>query len=262
MLGLPRTIVPASSGAADRRAAAVVETLVGRVSGFDELLRALLDALCKGFAVVEVVCGYESDGRLTITDWIAHRQEFFAFEDNGELLLLSPPFGAGEGSPSRGALESASVAIGRTIIAPQQTLAAHPRKFLVLRHGADARNPYGRGLCQHAYWYYFFKKNNLKFWAVANEKYGAPTVLATHPASYPAPDRDALIELLQNLPGESGLVVPETIKVSLLEAHRAGTTGVFRELADWCNDEMSKVVLGATLTAGEGRRSGSLEIPS
>jgi hypothetical protein len=31
-------------------------------------------------------------------------------------------------------------------------------------------------------------------------------------------------------------------------------------MADWCNDEISKVVLGQTLTTSEGRRSGSLAL--
>ncbi len=69
-------------------------------------------------------------------------------------------------------------------------------------------------------------------------------------------------EVLEALQTDSSVVIPESIELKLLEQARTGNAASYREFLDWCNDEVSKIVLGATLTAGEGRRSGSLALGS
>jgi len=257
LLGLPRAVVASGGGDADRSAQSLVEQLISGVPDFEGLCRALLDGMTKGFAVIECVWGYDAAGRLNVVDWIAHRQESFGFADDGSLELLCPPFSP---LPSIPPTDLNVLLDGRAAIPPQGTRPAPARKFLVLKFGADARHRYGRGLCQHAYWYYWFKKNALKFWAVFTEKFGAPTAVATFPPGTPREERDNLLEILRSLQSDAGVVVPETIKLHLLEAGRSGGASAFREFAEWCNDEMSKIVLGGTLTSGEGRRGGSLAL--
>jgi phage gp29-like protein len=55
-------------------------------------------------------------------------------------------------------------------------------------------------------------------------------------------------------------MIPEGITLELLEASRSGSGDTYRQLAQWCNDEISRGVLGQTLTASEGQRSGSLAL--
>jgi phage gp29-like protein len=134
------------------------------------------------------------------------------------------------------------------------------RKFIRFHFRPCPLAPYGTPLCAKAYWYYWFKKNNLKFWSLYNEKFGAPTALARYgPATTPE-DLARLAEVLESLQNDTGILIPESIALEFLEARRAGAAGSYREFADWCNDEMSKIVLGQTLTTGEGRRSGSLAL--
>lgn len=257
LLGLPRAIVASGGGDADRSAQSLVEQLVQGMHDFDGLCRALLDGMTKGFAVIECVWGYDAARRLNVVDWIAHRQESFSFAEDGTLQLLSPPFARASATQP----DAAPLLLdGRAAFPPDGARPAPARKFLVLKFGADMRHPYGRGLCQHAYWYYWFKKNALKFWAVFTEKFGAPTAVATFPPGTPREERDRLLEILRSLQSDAGVVVPETIKLHLLEAGRTGSASAFREFAEWCNDEMSKIVLGGTLTSGEGRRGGSLAL--
>jgi phage gp29-like protein len=257
LLGLPRAVVASGGENAERSAQSLVEQLVAGMHDFDGLCRALLDGMTKGFAVIECVWGYDAARRLNVVDWIAHRQESFSFGDDGGLELLSPPFAP---APSSQASEASLLLDGRSAFPPQGARPAPARKFLVLKFGADVRHRYGRGLCQHAYWFYWFKKNALKFWAVFTEKFGAPTAVATFPPGTPREERDNILEILRSLQSDAGVVVPETIKLHLLEAGRTGGASAFREFAEWCNDEMSKIVLGGTLTSGEGRRGGSLAL--
>lgn len=256
LLGLGRRVVPGGRTERDQRAAELVGELWGAIPRPGALLRALLDAVAKGFAAVELVWDYDGQGRMTVKDWVAHPQEYFAFGNDGELLLLCPPF-RGE-SPD---VNASVLPPGRAVATAASLRPAPDRKFLLCRFGADARNRYGRGLCLHAYWYYWFKKNTVKFWAVYNERFGSPLAVAKTAAGTPDDERERLLETLRALQADTGVVVPETVTLSLLESARPGAAP-FREFADWCNDEMSKVVLGATLTSGEGRRSGSMSLGS
>lgn len=265
LLGLPMAIQPASESAADGRAADLVRDLVAEFPDWDGFLRTLLDALAKGFAAVELCWDYDRLGRLTVVEWIAHRQESFAFSDEGTLLLLSPPFAPPAAAPRGDANDDSRWRApepwtpSRVLLPPTSHHPAPEGRFVVHRHGAGARHRHGRGLCQHAYWYYWFKKNDLKFWAIYNEKFGAPTAVATVALGTPEDERLRVLEVLRAIQSDTGAVVPESVRLSLLESSRAGGA-VFRDLADFCNDEMSKIVLGATLTSGEGRRAGSLAL--
>jgi phage gp29-like protein len=260
LLGLRRKVLPAPpADEQSRTVAAFVERSLAAIPRFEELLRTLLEGIAHGFSAVELVWSYDRDGRLIVSDWISHPQEWFAFSLRGEFLLKSPPFRA-IGAPAD--VPRHFPAAGRGGIAPAQTFPPPPRKFLVLRFGADFRNPYGRGLCQRAYFLYWLKKNVMKFWAIFNEKYGAPTAVAKYGPGTSVDERQRLRDILEALQTDSIIVIPESIQVELLETQKSGNASSYREFLDWCNDEVSKAVLGATLTSSEGRRSGSLALGS
>lgn len=256
LLGLGRAVHPAREAPGAERAAALVERALDALPRGEEFLHALLDGLAKGFAVVELVWERDAAGRVMPAEWIAHRQEHFAFDGRGRLRLLSPPFRPGDG----GAAEAPPHALGRSTAPARAALAPPPRKFIALAFGRDARNPYGRGLCQRAFWPCWFKRANLRAWSVFNERHGAPTAVASYPPGTPEDERRALLEALDSLQTDAGVIVPDTIEVKLLDSPHRGDGGAFRSLVEWCNDEIARVVLGGTLTSGEGRRGGSLAL--
>jgi phage gp29-like protein len=259
LLGLQRRVIPTAPASDEgREAAAKITHALEQFPRLDEFLHALLDGISKGFAVIELIWNYTPSGQLAVEDWIAHRQEAFAFNENGELMLLSPPFQKNKHSRDNAFYPTSSRGAFTTV----EPFSPPPRKFIAFRFGADARHPYGRGLTQRSYWYYWFKKNVLKFWAVYNEKYGSPTAVAKYGPGTSEAERQELVNILDSLQTESGLVVPESVELTLLEQGRGGNGSSYREFLDWCNDEMSKIALGATLTSGEGRRSGSLALGS
>jgi phage gp29-like protein len=261
LLGLPRTVQPHADTDRARRTASLVEDALARIPRMEALLRTLAEGIARGFAVVELLWGYDARGRLVPVDWIAHPQELFLFDARGRLHLLVPPFRGNDVSDP--VQEPLTLAAGRGVVPAERAVAAPVRKFLVLAFGRDARNPYGRGLCQRAYYYSNFKRAALRQWAIHNERYGAPTAVATYAPGTTEDDRRHLLEVLESLQTEAGIVVPETIRLNLLEGTARASDGrSFRDLADWCNDEISRIVLGATLSTNEGRRSGSLALGS
>lgn len=258
ILSRERRIIPASENSDDVKVADFINSVLNGIPAFDRALYSLLDALSKGFAVLEIIWAVDNNGRVVIKELKSRAQSRFIFGRYGELRLLDPP------EEIRRQLAETQNNNGRNATHPGNLnlwgVPVPERKFLVFTFNAQHDNPYGKGLCARAYWYYWFKKNNLKFWAIFNEKFGSPTVVARYRPGISEEEHRKLLEIIDSLQTDTGVTIPENIMIEFLEAHRSGNINSYKDLADWCNDEISKIVLGQTLTASEGRRSGSLAL--
>ena len=250
VLSRERKVVAASDSPRDREVAEFVARALEAIPQFDQALRDILDAMGKGFSVTEILWSAEG-GRIGVAALKSRSQGRFVFDLEGRLRLLD------DSDAALVSLGAAPIGNSRERQIDNLSYLLPPEKFLVFTFDGRHSNPLGNGLCQKAYWYYWFKKNNLKFWAIFNEKFGSPTVVGKYRAGATDDERDRLLEVIDGLQNDTGIVVPETMVIELLEARRSGNINTYRDLADWCNDEMSKIVLGGTLTSGEGRRSGS-----
>ncbi len=236
VLSSPRKIEPASVTSRDLLIARFVEKALTRIPRFGAALLNLLDAIGKGLSILEIVWEVR-EGQVWVRELKSRAPGRFSFAPDGTLRLSPDEFLARvDGNESRSLPD---------------------RKFLRFTFGGLYDEPYGRGLCARAYWYYWFKKNNTKFWVIYNEKFGAPTVVGKYRPGASEEERRRLFDVVESLQNDTGVTVPESITLELLEARRSGNASTYRELADWCNDEISRLVLGATLTSSEGRRSGS-----
>jgi len=129
-----------------------------------------------------------------------------------------------------------------------------PRKFIVHRHGeADGyENPWGLGLGQRLFWPVFFKRQGIGFWLSALEKFGQPTAVGKYPPGSTQDQQDTLLAALQAIASEVGVVIPEGMVIELLEAKRSGAFDAYESLARYMDEDISKVVLGETLTTSGG----------
>jgi phage gp29-like protein len=241
VLARKRTVEPAGDGERERAIAGWVEQTLQTTPGWQAGLLHLLDALGKGMAVLEVLWGFDGAGRIVPRALKPRAAERFVRDADGGWRLLRGEPGIGVYPGTRGE-------------------PLPPRKFVFALFGADDERPYGKGLCERVYWLWWFKKHNLKFWLVYNEKFGSPTVVARHRAGLGESERARLLEVIDAIHNDAGVTLPEGIELELLEAGRAGGGDSYRELAQWCNDEISRAILGQTLTASEGERSGSLAL--
>ena len=252
-LSRDRKVVAASDSGRDREVADFVARALERIPQFDQALKNALDALGKGFSVTEIIWSVAGN-QIGIAALKSRFQGRFVFDLDGRLRLLDEsevlPL-----TPGWANWPMSAVASDRAPSPPGRTLPEE--KFIILTFDGRHDNPHGNGLCQKAYWYYWFKKNNLKFWVIFNEKFGSPTVVGKYRTGASDEERDRLLGVIDSLQSDTGVVVPESMVIELLEARRSGNINTYRDLADWCNDEISKIVLGGTLTTSEGRRSGS-----
>ena len=249
LLSCPRRIAPASSSQRDGDIARFVEQTLNAIPDLNQTLLHILDAIGKGFSVQEILWQVQA-GRIGIAQIKSRAPWKFLFGPDGALRLSPWSF------PMPPDPASDQTALSRST----EGSILPARKFIVFTFNGLYGNPLGRGLCARAYWYYWFKKNNLKFWVIFNEKFGNPTVVGKYRPGSTEEDRNRLYEVIQSIQSDTGITIPDSITLELLEARRSGNISTYRELADWCNDEISKIVLGATLTASEGRRSGSMAL--
>ncbi|MEN6625220.1 MAG: DUF935 family protein [Candidatus Sumerlaeia bacterium] len=234
VLARPRRVDAALGDSRAQEIAAWVDRALQAIPGWNGVLLHLLDALGKGMAVAEIMWGFDREGRLIPREVKPRAAERFSRGAAGEWRLDETPAGAGRVLP--------------------------PRKFIVALFGASDERPYGKGLCEKLYWYWFFKKHNVKFWLHFNERFGAPTVVARHRSGLNDRERDRLLEVIDAIQTDAGVTIPEGITLELLETQRSGGGDTYRALAQWCNDEMARAILGQTLTSSEGARSGSLAL--
>jgi phage gp29-like protein len=253
-------VIEAGDSPQDRAVAGLVREVLAGIPDFRGALFHLLDAFAKGWAVLEILWTVDAaTGRTMVRALRGRPAGAFALDASGRLYLLE----GGAGGGGHGAVTLPGDLLprpGETAVWARGARLMPERKFVRFVFQGGPTAPYGSPLCAKAYWYYWFKKNNVKFWAVYNEKFGAPTAVARYGAAATAEELDRLAAVLESLQSDSGVLLPEGVALEFLEARRSGATNTYREFADWCNDEISKLVLGQTLTTGEGRRSGSLAL--
>lgn len=235
---IPWEILPADDSPNSIDMADFVFQAIDDIHGpFCEKIKQLLDAIGKGFSILEIVWKLKDSGRwagkYTIEDLIFHKQKYWFFKDRR--------WHKSEDS-------TAIFDIG-------SNLTGTPVPWSKIIHYAfdEADSLYGRAAFKPIYWYSWFKKEGWKSWIIFLNKFGSPTVLGRFPDGAPKAQQDLLLSVIETIQEETGIIIPESMAISLLEASRSGPVS-FRELSDACNAEISKAILGATQTVEEGRR--------
>jgi phage gp29-like protein len=223
------SVNPASESRLDKKAAAEVERQF-KAFKFDLLTRGLLGAVLKGFAVAEVIWA-NVDGVWTATAVKVRKQRRFRFTVEGELRLLTRSNTMdGEAVPER--------------------------KFIVHRHSIDDDDddPYGVGIGSVLFWPAWFKRQVLAHWLRGTEKAATPTTVGTYSGGFDKTREDQLLAAMRRMANDTGIAVPETVELELLEAKNGGGGDFYEKLARYLDELMSEAVLGETLTTNSGER--------
>ncbi len=231
------------AGAEDPRADRARDLVERALKGcrFNQGVEKLLDAILKGIAVAEVM-------------WVVRAGEIVPAELRGRdpmrFRLALPPEGAAPASPEDPppAYELRLLTKGQ----PSDGIAIPARKFVLHRFGAKYEHPWGLGLGARLFWPVFFKRQGIGFWLSALEKFGQPTALGRYQPGTSTDDQDKLLAALQAIASEAGVIVPDGMAVELLEAKRAGSFDSYERLARYMDEDISKVILGQTLSASVG----------
>jgi len=142
---------------------------------------------------------------------------------------------------------------------PGRDVKLPPDKFLIYAYMPRYESPYGASDLRAAYRHWWSKDIILRFYNVYLEKFGSPTVLGSYSRGTPRSQQDDLLKVLDRIQQETAVVLPEDIKVELLEAQRSGESGYLQAI-EYHDRQIAKAILGQTLTTDEGMRYGSFAL--
>jgi phage gp29-like protein len=132
------------------------------------------------------------------------------------------------------------------------------RKMIVHRASSTYENPFGDALAQNVYWLWLFKRLVLKYWASHLEANVSPVPYVQHPVSTNQKIKTEALEIARQIRQSSFGRVPENMKILFAEAKNMAAAGTsYKDFEEYCNDEITKAMLGQVLTTEGGGRGGS-----
>jgi len=266
---LPINIQPASSAREDIRIADMVsEALFGGPLDLGGALFDVLDALGKGFSATEIVwdtSGHEwvparliwRDPRWFMFDWVSGEQVLVrTLTDEGQTIPFAAEDGQAHMQPHLAGGRTARSAGPWNGLQPM-TAPLAPFKFIV--HFAKAKSglPIRGGLARASGWSYLFKNYILKDWVTFAEVFGQPLRLGKYSAGATDADRQALLSAVANIGTDAAAIIPDSMLIEFTEARQNGSAELYQRFCEYLDAQVSKAVLGQTLTTDIPRGGGS-----
>jgi phage gp29-like protein len=193
----------------------------------------LLDAIPKGYSMMEIVWdASRGEARIQALRWIHPKK--ITFWDSITPRVLT------EDEPVRG---------------------ADPPPFKCVYHRCRARSGYDTraGLMRVCAWMYLFKNYAVKDWVAFAEVFGMPLRIGKYEPGASKADREALVHAVRSLGSDAAGIISKSTEIEFVEAQKGSSQNVYESLASFCDAQMSKAILGQTLTseAGGGKGQGS-----
>src|SRR5579863_707779 len=262
-------IRPASNSAADVRLAAMAsEFLLQGTLNLREALFDMLDAIGKGFSATEIIwdtAGAEwyptrllwRDPRWFLFDWISGR-ELLVRTLQGEGQSIPQTTDSGYTHVDARLLPAGRVARNAGGIGAQPlTAPLAPFKFVVHYGQAKSGLPIRGGLARAAAWAYLFKNYVLKDWVTFAEVFGQPLRLGKYGAGATENDKSALLQAVGNIGTDAAAIIPDSMIIEFTQARQSGSTDLYERFTEYIDRQLSKAVLGQTLTTELPRGGGS-----
>lgn len=227
--GAKPRVEPASDDKADREIAEAVEAEIAQHEGLPALIEDMLDALGKGFSVIEI--DWATGARRWTPRQFLHRDpRFFTFDQaTGREVRL------------------------RDALAPQNGLPLEPFHFITHMARMKSGLPYRGGLARMVAFGWMCKGYAMKDWMAFVETYGLPLRIGRYGPSATPEDVAILFRAVANIGTDAAAVLPESMRIDFEQA-ASGATGdrIFENLARYVDEQISKAVLGQTMTADNG----------
>ncbi|MDG3575986.1 DUF935 domain-containing protein [Rhizobium sp. YJ-22] len=233
--GIKPIVVAASNSAEDEMIADAVRELIEQPEFVDDYLTDLLDALGKGYSIVETV--WDRSGK----DWFPARYEwrdqrhFVIDQRDGRTLRFKAP----------GNIEGVDLP---------------PYQFSVHRPKLKSGLPIKAGLARLAAWAFLFKSYTLKDWMAFLEIYGMPLRVGRYGTGASLDDRRVMLQALRDISSDAAAMIPKEMDIEFIEAKGGTGNAVFSAKAEYLDRQVSKGVLGQTMTTDDGSSLGQAAV--
>jgi phage gp29-like protein len=222
---LPLTVEAASDNEPDQKLADAVRNLIKR-PGMRSLIKNMLDAIAKGFAVSEII--WDRSGKQWLPTYKWRSQRFFRFDrESLSVVRLIDESDTLEGIP------------------------LPPYKFIVHTPVMKSGIPIRGGLARLAAWSFMCHGYTMKDWMAFSEVFGMPLRLGKYPAGADPKDIDILKMAVANLGSDAAAVFPDSMLIELVEAAKsAGANEFYKILAVYLDDGLSVAIVGQRSSSG------------
>lgn len=220
---------PRNATASEKADAEYLSEAVGDIEGWEELLIDMADGIGHGFSAIELE--WEKLGREHMVRAFHHRpQSWFQLPTNSQDQLT----------------------LRATGTAGEQLL---PFGWMV--HRPKARSGYlaRTGLFRVLAWPYLFKHYATRDLAELLEIYGLPIRLGKYPPGTGDPEKASLMRAVIQLGHSAAGIIPEGMAIDFVDAAE-GSEAPFLAMMRYCDDAMSKAILGGTLTSNTSESGG------
>ena len=224
--GLDWEVQPFSQDETDQEIAAFVEEQLKELDGFSDNLMDILDAIGKGISFQEIEWEYR-DGHVVVGNIeYVHQKKFYYDTLTDALMLRTEAFPGGIPLPEN--------------------------KFIVHRYKARSGHPSRYGVLRVVAWMYLFKNYDLKDWVSFCEVYGMPLRLGTYDATASEKDKAALMDAIVRMGTDAAGIVPSGTDIKFIESNKQSSVDIYERLARFCDEQMSKAIVGQSLTSDSG----------
>ncbi|MCW1842289.1 DUF935 domain-containing protein [Prosthecomicrobium hirschii] len=196
---------------------------------------ALTDGIAKGYSVVEMMWEYQ-EGALRPVQYEWRDPRFFQFDRlSGRQLRLAVD----------GSIDGEDLPQG---------------KFL--RHVPQSRMglPVRRGVARIAAWAFIVQSFALQDWAAFAEVYGLPLRVGKYHAAATEAEKRTLLRAVASIANDAAAIIPDGMEIDFHEVTGSRGEAVFGGLLDYIDKNISKVVVGQTMTSDNGSSLGQAKI--
>ncbi|MEM7271055.1 MAG: DUF935 domain-containing protein [Pseudomonadota bacterium] len=226
--GIEPIVKSASDDARDKAIADAVRERIAEHDGFAALVEDLMDGLGKGYSAVEIMWKTEA------AEWrpvkFVHRDPRFFRVDRetlSELRLLTDE-------------------------APAEGIVPPPFKFMIHQPRLKAGLPLRGGLARFVAFTWICKAYAVKDWAAFAEVFGLPIRIGKYDASATKKDVEVLHQAVAMIGSDAAAVIPESMRIEFEEVGDGTGNDIFERLSNWADKQISKAVLGQTMTSDDG----------
>lgn len=224
--GLDFEIIPFSDDPRDKEIADFIEEQINGIESLEDVETDLLDAIGKGFAVSEIMWGYD-EGHVVVREIKSRHQKRFFWDSLDDSFKV------------------------RTKDAPEGILLP-ANKFIVHRYKARSGHTSRAGILRVVAWMYLFKNYDLKDWVSFAEVYGLPLRLGKYAPGASEADKVALMQALIQIGADAAGIIPDGTSIDFITTEKTSSSNLYERLARYCDEQISKAILGQTLTSDSG----------
>ncbi len=192
------------------------------------LIGNILNAPLFGYSPIEIT--YEKAGSYIYpVKFIEKPQEWFYFNSSGEFFFKDKTQG------------------GKRLIDFENDV-----KFLLPRNNPDFYNPYGKAILSRCFWNVAFINGGMEFWVKFSEKYGMPYMFGKYDRSMTDKEKTDFLRTLSDMVQDAIGLIPSDGSVEVMQTGSSGSSDIYKDLITKCENNISKAILGQTLTTDIG----------